>query len=41
VAIFSYPLAKAAFDSRKSLTLRVQMYDNPTLVVVSTPSPKP
>jgi hypothetical protein len=41
VAIFSYPLAKDAFDSRKSLTLRVQMYDHPTLVVVNTPAPKP
>jgi hypothetical protein len=41
VAIFSYPVGKEAFDSRKSLTLRVQMYDNPTLVVVDTPKPKP
>lgn len=41
VAIFSYPVDKAAFDSRKSLTLRVQMYDHPTLVVVNTPAPKP
>jgi hypothetical protein len=38
VAIFSYPLAKKDFDARKSLTLRVQMYDHPTLVVV-TPQP--
>src|SRR5262245_12183241 len=33
VAVFSYPVAKKDFDSRKSLTLRIQMYDNPTLVV--------
>jgi len=38
VAIFSYPVAKKDFDARKSLTLRVQMYDHPTLVVV-TPAP--
>jgi hypothetical protein len=38
VAIFAYPLAKKDFDARKSLTLRVQMYDHPTLVVV-TPAP--
>jgi hypothetical protein len=39
VAIFSYPLAKKDFDARKSLTLRVELYDNPTLVVVNTPTP--
>lgn len=35
VAIFAFPLAKKDFDSRKNLTLRVQLYDNPTLVAVS------
>jgi hypothetical protein len=35
VAIFAFPVAKKDFDARKTLTLRVQMYDNPTLVVVS------
>lgn len=39
VAIFSYPVAKKDFDARKSLTLRVELYDNPTLVVVNTPTP--
>ncbi|HEY7402138.1 MAG TPA: hypothetical protein VIB39_01335 [Candidatus Angelobacter sp.] len=39
VAIFSYPVAKKDFDARKSLTLRVELYDNPTLVVVNTPAP--
>jgi len=38
VAVFSYPVEKKDFDARKSLTLRVELYDNPTLVVV-TPSP--
>ncbi|HET9839743.1 MAG TPA: hypothetical protein VFR84_16065 [Candidatus Angelobacter sp.] len=32
VAVFAFPIDKKAFDSRKGLTLRVQMYDNPTLV---------
>ncbi|HKD80816.1 MAG TPA: hypothetical protein VKH81_14050 [Candidatus Angelobacter sp.] len=36
VAIFSYPVEQKAFDGRKSLTLRIQLYDNPTLVVVNT-----
>jgi hypothetical protein len=39
VAIFSYPVEKKVFDARKSLTLRIQLYDNPTLVVVNTPGP--
>jgi hypothetical protein len=39
VAIFSYPVEKKAFDARKALTLRIQLYDNPTLVVVNTPGP--
>lgn len=39
VAVFSYPVEKKDFDARKSLTLRIQLYDNPTLVVVNTPGP--
>jgi hypothetical protein len=41
VAIFSYPVAKDAFDKRKQITLRIQLYDRPTLVAtnVSTPAP--
>jgi len=35
VAIFAFPVAKKDFDARKKLTLRVQIYDNPTLVVES------
>jgi hypothetical protein len=38
VAIFAFPLAKKDFDARKALTLRVQMYDHPTLVVTN-PAP--
>lgn len=38
-AIFAFPVAKKDFDARKNLTLRVQIYDNPTLVVV-TPAVK-
>jgi hypothetical protein len=34
VAVFAFPIDKKAFDARKGLTLRVQMYDNPTLVAV-------
>jgi hypothetical protein len=37
VAVFAFPIDKKAFDSRKGLTLRVQMYDNPTLVATETP----
>ncbi|MGC2695546.1 MAG: hypothetical protein WA738_07125 [Candidatus Angelobacter sp.] len=40
VAIFSYPVTKATFDARKSLTLRIEMYDHPTLTVVETPTSK-
>jgi hypothetical protein len=39
VAIFSYPVAKAAFDGRKQVTLRIQLYDQPTLVAIHTPVP--
>ena len=31
-SIFSYPVDKQTFDSRKSLTLRIGFYDQPTLV---------
>lgn len=31
-SIFSYPVDKAAFDSRKSLTVRIGFYDQPTLI---------
>jgi len=37
VAVFAFPIDKKAFDSRKGLTLRVQMYDNPTLVAKEAP----
>jgi hypothetical protein len=33
VAVFSYPVDKKAFDGRKSLTVRIQIYDNPTVVL--------
>jgi hypothetical protein len=39
VAIFSYPVEKKDFDARKSLTLRIQMYDQPTLVATLPPPP--
>lgn len=41
VAIFSYPVVKTEFDKRKQVTLRIQLYDRPTLVAtnVSTPAP--
>ncbi|MGZ4859134.1 MAG: hypothetical protein ACXV5R_07705 [Candidatus Angelobacter sp.] len=41
VAIFSYPVDKAAFDKRKQVTLRIQLYDRPTLVATNTPAPTP
>jgi hypothetical protein len=41
VAIFSYPVDKAAFDKRKQVTLRIQLYDRPTLVAINTPAPAP
>jgi hypothetical protein len=31
--VFSYPVSKTVFDARKSLTVRIEMYDQPTLVV--------
>ena len=40
VAVFSYPVEKKDFDARKSLTLRIQLYDNPTLVVSIPPAAK-
>jgi hypothetical protein len=39
VAIFSYPVDKAAFDKRKQVTLRIQLYDRATLVATNTPIP--
>ncbi len=33
VSIFSYPVDKKTFDQRKSLTMRIQVYDRPTIVV--------
>lgn len=41
VAIFSYPVAKTAFDARKQVTLRIQLYDRPTLVATNIPTPTP
>jgi hypothetical protein len=41
VAIFSYPVDKTAFDKRKQVTLRIQLYDRPTLVAINTPAPAP
>lgn len=41
VAIFSYPIDKVAFDKRKQVTLRIQLYDRPTLVAINTPAPAP
>ncbi len=32
-AVFSYPVNQAAFDARKSLTLRIAMYDQPAVIV--------
>jgi hypothetical protein len=40
-AIFSYPVDKATFDKRKQVTIRIQLYDRPTLVATSTPTPAP
>ena len=37
--VFSYPVSKDAFDGRKALTVRIQMYDQPTLVLTSPKSP--
>lgn len=33
VAIFSYPVDQNAFAARKSITLHIQLYDQPTLVL--------
>lgn len=33
VAVFSYPVDMKTFDQRKSLTLRIQFYDQPTVVI--------
>ena len=41
VAIFSFPVDKAAFDKRKQVTMRIQLYDRPTLVATNTPTPAP
>ena len=41
VAVFSYPVDKAAFDKRKQITMRIQLYDRPTLVAINTPAPAP
>jgi len=41
VAIFSYPVAKTAFDARRQVTLRIQLYDRPTLVATNVPTPAP
>jgi len=41
VAIFSYPVDKATFDKRKQVTLRIQLYDRPTLVATNVPTPAP
>ena len=41
VAIFSYPIDKAAFDKRKQVTMRIQLYDRPTLIATSTPTSAP
>lgn len=41
VGIFSFPLDKAAFDKRKQVTVRIQLYDRPTLVAVNTPATTP
>jgi len=36
-AIFTYPVDQAAFDGRKSLTVRIGMYDQPTVVLKQPP----
>lgn len=33
MAIFSYPVDKAAFDARKSLSVRIEFYDRPAMVL--------
>jgi hypothetical protein len=41
VGIFSFPVDKATFDKRKQVTMRIQLYDRPTLEATSTPTPAP
>jgi len=41
VAIFSYPVDKASFDKRKQVTMRIQLYDRPTLIATNTPTAAP
>ncbi|HET8891406.1 MAG TPA: hypothetical protein VFQ41_21055 [Candidatus Angelobacter sp.] len=41
VAIFSYPVAKEAFDKRKQVTLHIALYDRPALVATNSPAPAP
>jgi hypothetical protein len=41
VAIFSFPVDKATFDKRKQVTMRIQLYDRPTLVATNTPTLAP
>jgi hypothetical protein len=36
-AVFSYPVDQAVFDARKSLTVRIAMYDQPTVVLKQPP----
>jgi len=33
MAVFSFPVDQKAFEARKSLTLQIQLYDQPTLVL--------
>jgi hypothetical protein len=33
MAVFSFPVDQKTFESRKSLTLQIQIYDQPTLVL--------
>ncbi|HEU4414902.1 MAG TPA: hypothetical protein VFT65_08965 [Candidatus Angelobacter sp.] len=40
-AIFSFPVSKVTFDGRKAISLRIEMYDHPSMVVVETPPAKP
>jgi hypothetical protein len=41
VAIFSFPVDKSTFDKRRQVTMRIQLYDRPTLVATNTPTPAP
>ena len=40
-ALFSFPIDKPTFDKRKQVTIRIQLYDRPTLVATNTPTPAP